>query len=133
MSLLVKSSTQAINRGDLDAVVPVVFEPDVDVRVTGLATATGFDERYEGHEGLLRSYSEWTVEMGRPQWAVEEVTDLGDRILTRVRLASRGRTSGVPLTRIGGVLMSFSNRGRISRWEVYWHWEDAMEAVGLRA
>lgn len=104
----------------------------MDVRVIGFAMATGFNERYEGPRWSAQVL--WRLD-GRDGdgrtglW--RKSLDFGGQVLTRVRLASRGRTSGIPLTRTGGVVMSFSERGRIGRWQVYRHWEEALEAVGL--
>jgi ketosteroid isomerase-like protein len=62
-------------------------------------------------------------------YAVEELRDLGDRVLVRVLGSARGRGSGV---RIEGTLAHLwtLRSGKVVRFDVYGTWQEALDAVG---
>ena len=68
----------------------------------------------------------------------EQIIDLGDRVVLRAAIVGRGRGSGVPISRITGIIYYFSPRGLVERQDLYWTWEEALDALndhdeGLRA
>jgi ketosteroid isomerase-like protein len=123
---------ELVNRGDLETVLALAFEPDVEIRAFGFPVGTS--ERFSGHQGLRQVFEEWTAAMGWPVFIVERVIDAADRVLLLdVTFSSRGLASGVETTkRTAGFIATFSPRGRICGWDMYWDWEQARAAAGLR-
>jgi hypothetical protein len=64
-------------------------------------------------------------------YAVEDLRDLDDRVLVRLRGTGRGRASGIRIDGTVGALWTFRS-GMVVRLDIYGSWEEALEAVGLR-
>jgi ketosteroid isomerase-like protein len=65
------------------------------------------------------------------QYALEEVTDLGERVFMRVRLSGRAKASGIELDEDIFHLWTFRD-GMPWRCDVFIDEERALEAAGLR-
>src|SRR3954451_8930338 len=61
-------------------------------------------------------------------YAIEELRDLGDRVLVRARGHGRGRGSGVSIEGTLGHLWALRN-GRVARLDVYGTWQEALDAA----
>ena len=64
-------------------------------------------------------------------YTVEDLRDLEDRVLVRLRAAGRGRGSGIRIDGTVGALWTFRAR-KVVRLDIYGSWKEALEAVGLR-
>lgn len=83
---------------------------------------------YPGTQGLVTGMRDWLASFGSYVTAVEDVIDLGGRVL--VLTAERGvsRAGKVPITQHGAVIWSF--RGlKVSRVETYLRRSTAVEAL----
>jgi len=88
-------------------------------------------ENYMGREGFLRwldfwdePWEEWSMEAGR--WI-----DVGDRVVLLLGMTTRGRESGVEMTRHDGIVWTLRD-GRVIRIDYYNSEAQALEAMGLR-
>ena len=109
---------------ELGRQVPDLFDPSVeyDPRET--------PGRFFGHEGLIRALREFFEVMEFSRFNVEQVVDAGDEVAVEAVVASRGRTSDVPVS--GRFWMVFTVRDRkIVRLREYRDRSEALEAAGL--
>jgi ketosteroid isomerase-like protein len=86
---------------------------------------------YHGREGFVRGVQELTETFDDFHIEVEELYDLGQRVVALVRLRGRGRGSGVPVDAPFAHVVTFRGE-QIARWHAYAHRDEALEAVGLR-
>jgi ketosteroid isomerase-like protein len=108
-----------------------MFEPNVEYRLIGWGAATGLQERYVGHAGILAVFEDWTNLLGAPDFTIEDVFETGDAVFATATLRARGATSGAIIERPVASIFRLSKRGRVSSWDSYWNRTDAYEAVGL--
>jgi ketosteroid isomerase-like protein len=90
--------------------------PDVAVGLHGLAAARAETAH------MLDAFED-------VDYAVEELHDLDDRVLVRVRGSGRGRGSGLRIEGTLGHLWTF-RAGKVVRFDVYGTWQEALDAVG---
>jgi ketosteroid isomerase-like protein len=126
---LARRAIDALNRGDHDYLL-ACLSPDV---VWGtLEGIPGMDELYRGWAGVR----EWTELMSEVTEEgiyaeIERITDLGDeRVFIAVALTARGRGSGLPWEYRTWQIVWFSD-GLITRRQVFWTRDEALEAAGL--
>ena len=104
--------------GDLVTDDLIVFRAEPDG-----ATAHGLD-------GFIGLTAEWTE--GFEDWipVPTEFTEVGDRVVVRVRQSARGKASGVPIAE--DFWFVFELRGaRIAKMSIYAHEAEALEATGM--
>jgi ketosteroid isomerase-like protein len=123
---VIRRGWDAYARGDLDALLEV-FAPEV---VT-VMDPSGFEARtYEGREGVLQSLSDFLESFDAFEQTPLEFMDAGERVMTRVRQAAKGTSSGVPVS--ADVWMVFTLRDRkVVRYEFFSDERAAREAAGL--
>jgi ketosteroid isomerase-like protein len=120
----------AVARGDLDAAV-IVVEPDYELNLIGHdLLALGFPDRYEGHEGMRTFVERWRQAWSSNEYSVEQVYDLGDRVVVRFTATNRGRTSDLEVRQTAGSV-HYLGEGSIVRQDFYWEWEECAAALGL--
>jgi ketosteroid isomerase-like protein len=127
---LAREGIDALNRGDLDAWLAflspdVVWEP--------LPGVPGMGELYRGRAEVREWIEElWEEAEGVVHTEIEQITDLGeDRVFLAAVFTARGRGSGVPFE-----LQTWSviwyREGLVTRRQVFWTRDEALEAAGLR-
>jgi ketosteroid isomerase-like protein len=131
LSRLVALGFRLNERQDYEHVARLMYESDAELRLRGYG-AMGLPDRYIGRAGVVAFLDDWQREVGLSTWQPEEVIDLGDRVLVRVRFTGTGRVSGAALTHTSGWLFHLSARGRIAVHDFFWEWQDALEGAGLR-
>jgi ketosteroid isomerase-like protein len=103
---------------------------DVSLIVHG---ALGLTWRREtvGKEAVAQAFADWFGQFGRDyEVEIDEVRDLGDRVLVVATDRSHGRRSGAPVTLQVSYLYTLRER-RISRMELWDNRDAALEAAGL--
>ena len=124
---LVRSAYEALNRGDIEAVVDLCepgFQLDMSQRVFNPAT-------YEGHDGIRRFYREVREVWEEFRWEPEDLHDAGDSVVALLHSTGRGRASGVEIDRDVAMVWSVSE-GRATALRFYLDQAEAMKAAGLR-
>lgn len=117
-----------INRQDLDRALVIAYEPTLSIRAVGFPI--GVPEHWRGYQGMRDFFEAMTEVFGWPRFKVEEVVDLGDRWVLKLSWVATARTSGIEVAKPkAGFVVSFSGRGRVSAWDMFWNWEDALEAA----
>jgi ketosteroid isomerase-like protein len=90
----------------------------------------GYTTEARGIGGLWAALASWTDEWSDLQVEAESFTEVGERVLVLARHRAVGKRSDVQMDHLDAWVFSIS-RGRIVRWDAYWHPEDARRAVGL--
>ena len=125
---LVESAFEAWNSGDLDKFAGHAAEDVAWVEVTGrpdaLATErVGRARMREGLGSLFDAFESYRLD-------VEQLHDLGDRVVAIVREVARGRASGVEVDGRWGYLITVRD-GAMVRIEAYRDAAVALEVAGL--
>jgi ketosteroid isomerase-like protein len=124
---VIREMLEAFNRGDYEASTAMLHD-DVELHQAPEIPDTG---TYVGKEEVVRGIVRWLSGFERGfQYVPEEVTDVGERVLVRIRLHGRGRGSGVELDE-EIFWVSEVRDGKAFRVRVFWREDDALEAAGL--
>jgi ketosteroid isomerase-like protein len=118
---------EALSRGDIEFAL-LNFASDFELNYIG--GPVGFADRYRGHEGMREFIRDWLTEWGTTEYAVEHLIDLGDRLVYRYKVVASGGSSGVQVTDTQGGVAHVKG-GSIGRLDIYWHWADLVETLGL--
>jgi hypothetical protein len=121
----------AINRGDPWS-IPTAYEPDSEIYPAAGFRALGLADCYRGHRGWHELIEAIRAELPDVRWTPEHLIDLGDRWVLRLDMSGSGRASGVPTHQTWGTVIQISPRGRVTRQDIYWTWEETLAAAGLR-
>ncbi len=121
---IVRQGSEAFEGGELDVMLDL-FTDDV---ITYRADPDG--ATYEGQAGFLAATAEWTEDFSEWQLLPQEFTDLGDRVLVRVRQVARGRSSGIRVEEDFWFLFEFTG-SKVSKLSFYSRHAEALEAAGL--
>jgi ketosteroid isomerase-like protein len=126
---LAREAIDALNRGDLDAWL-AFLSPDVVWEA--LPGVPGIGELYRGRAEVRGWIEElWEVAEGVVHTEIEQITDLGeDRVFLALVLTARGRGSGVPFEMPTWSVIRY-REGLVTRRQVFWTRDDALEAAGL--
>lgn len=123
---LIRSAYEALNRGDIEALVDVCdpdFQLDMSERVFNPAT-------YDGHDGIRRFYGEVREVWEEFRWEPEALHDAGDQVVALLHSHGRGSGSGIEIDR--DVAMVWTVReGRASALRFYLDQAEALKAAGL--
>jgi ketosteroid isomerase-like protein len=119
---------EAFSRGDAETFL-LPFHPEVEIHFMG-GEAIGLSAHYQGHEGVRAWMRDWRSQWGDYDEVVEQVIDLGDSVIARSKISTRGERSGVEVTRTAGNRVYLSD-GRITRWDAYFDYERALTDLGL--
>jgi ketosteroid isomerase-like protein len=125
---LVRRAYAAVDRGDLDLVRVLMYDPGAELSFAG--KFADFDESYRGREAAFAAYSAWIDSWEDYRREPREVIDLGDRVLILLRESGRGKGSGVPVEARLAMLLTFRT-GRVVRHREFSDWQQAFEATGL--
>ena len=129
---LVVDQFERFNAGDFGPILNAWTE-DVRLVAHGSWGLVGpADREVVGKEAVAEAFGDWFREFGRDyQIAIDELHDLGDRVLVIATDRGQGRTSGVPVA-IQAIYLYTLRERRICRMEVWDDRDAALEAVGLR-
>jgi len=104
-------------------------DPDI-VFVRIGSEAPDFAGEWHGLDGLRQATVEYLNVWEDYRFEVEEMIDLGDRVLILERQTARGRRSGAETSQDVGTLLTLRD-GKIVRWEYYWDRPEAVKAAGI--
>ncbi len=129
---LARRAFETFNRGGVDACVSEgVWSPEIvwDATLTGIPGLGA----YSGHEEVKTFFEEdWFKAFPFEEWEVtlEEVIDVGDRVIAVARQYGRGATSGA-VTELEFAQIYTVRDGEAVRIDSYLDREKALEAAGL--
>jgi hypothetical protein len=121
---LARSANDAFRRGDWNAVA-ATLDPDIVVR----ADTRWPEQRFYGREAVMAWYRGARESLG-PDVRIEEITDLGDRLLIRAWWFVRGQQSDAQGDMHYSELNAY-REGRLILSEFFFEHEQALKAVGL--
>jgi ketosteroid isomerase-like protein len=121
---IVRLTIEAFNREGVEAAIEYL-DPGVD----WVAPREWLEERvYEGHDGIRRIASQWSENFDEYRIDVEELIDMGPRVLALVFLRGRIKEGGDPIEQRTGYVWEVRG-GKGVRVEVYFSWEEARRAA----
>ena len=121
---IVRRINAAYRRGDWE-VLPEFWDPDILIRTD----ARWPEQRVHGRDAALALYRGlW--ESGGSDVRIEEIVDLGDRVLVRFGVSMRGQQSGIEVQQSVSEIVTF-REGRIIFVEYFLDHDQARKAVGL--
>ncbi|MDQ4040659.1 MAG: nuclear transport factor 2 family protein [Actinomycetota bacterium] len=123
---VVRRLFSAVSCGDGTAMLREL-DPDVVLDVEGNAG----QDLYRGHEGVTKSYVDWTEDFDEFQVVAEEFLDRGDCVVVRTRQTGSGRSSGIPMEGLFWFVCQV-REGKVVRMHVLGSEQKALEAAGLR-
>ena len=122
---VVRRSFEAFQRGGPDAMLGL-FSDDV---ITYRADPDG--ATFDGKAGFRDAAADWTEDFNEWQVLPQEFTDLGERVLVRVRQVAQGRSSGVRVDEDYWFLFEVTG-SKVSKLSFYSKHPEALEAAGLQ-
>jgi ketosteroid isomerase-like protein len=124
---LARKAIDALNRGDLDSLL-AFLSPDVEWEA--LRDVPELRDVYRGRAEVRKRIEElWKLAEGVVHIEIEQMKDLGgDRVFMAVVLTARG---SVPFELPNWSVIWFAE-GLVTRRQVFWTREEALEAAGLR-
>ena len=122
-----RRAIDAFNRAGLDALMEEYAEDAVLIMPPEIPNSG----RYEGRDAIRRTYEDVYSEFADLVIEVEELMDLGDRVLAIVNWRGTGRASGVEVSWAAAFTYAFAD-GKIKACELFHDRERALEAVGPR-
>jgi len=123
---IVRRMHDAYARGDVQISL-ACFHPEIELST---APSEPGASTYHGLDGVRQATTNWVGTWDDFHIDVEELTDLGEQVLARLRERGRGKGSGVQVER--ELFQLFTIRGdRIVRLRMYDTRPEALEAAGL--
>ena len=124
---IVRRSYDAFNRRDPDAVRPDIHS-DFEIDFShSLGPARG---SYAGEEGMKRLWETYWDAFESISIEPSELIESGDKVVAIVRVAGRGKGSGIDVEARGPHLWTFRD-GKVFRITLYQETAEALEAAGL--
>ena len=122
---------EAFGRRDAEAAL-IAFDPRFEFNLFGdRFEGIDFRTRYVGHAGFREFFETWWAAWSSIQFEIEELFDLGDRLVLRFKATARGAASGAEASLTSGSSYLL-HHGTIVRQDFYWYWADCAAALGLR-
>jgi hypothetical protein len=85
-----------------------------------------------GHDGFRRLSAVWTDNVDDGNLEIEQIRDLGDRVLILAQFTGVSRDSGLPIRQPFGVINSdLRDDGKVGEVRFFLGWRQAREAAGL--
>jgi ketosteroid isomerase-like protein len=122
---VLREGIAALNRGDVEAALAI---SDEEVVLIPQRSAT--EGAYRGHPGMRAWFADTAATFEVFRWDVEELRDLGDRVLAIGKVHIRARGSGIETEVTSAGIATFRD-GKMVRWEDFGDVERATEAAGL--
>ncbi len=85
---------------------------------------------YTGHEGVREAWRDRLSAWSEIDFEIEELKEMGDRVLAVIREREVGRSSGVPIEAAHAAIWTLAD-GKVTRLQVFDNRQQALEAMGL--
>ena len=119
----------ALNRDDVEAAV-ATYHPEVKLELPKEFVGLGLDPPDRGREERVTFERKWNAEWGRLRYELEEIIDLGDRLLVIGRFEASGPSSGAGFDNEFAEIFTIS-AGRVIREQAFFNNAEALAAAGL--
>jgi ketosteroid isomerase-like protein len=126
----VRLGLEASNRKDFE-VAFMLYHPECKSIFPAQLVTVGSESGTRGRDERLSFQRKWYAEWGEFRNALEELIDLGDRVLVLGRIKGRGLTSGAGFDNEWAVLFTVSG-GRVVREHFFLDQGKALEAARLQ-
>lgn len=124
---LARVSTDACNRGDVEAVL-ALCHPEFEYHTSG--DFLGLDRVYRGHDGFRKFERDFRGAWESLSVVVQELYDHRDQVAVLATFEARGRDGMTVRRRIANV--TTYRDGFAVRTDAYADWEQALKATGVR-
>ena len=125
---LFRRGMKAFLSGDLEQAL-TYYAPDVETSASDWMNVGNF----KGHEGFIQMNERWTEAWEDWSYDLKEVRAVGERhVVARVRVAGRGRGSGIEVDEEVGYVIEINDDGLASYLEVTKDEETALEVAHER-
>lgn len=114
-------------KGNDPSILDALLDPDVVWRVT--ATAPDLNGTYEGIDEVRRFFAMWEQAWERWEWEHQEISPVGDHVVARMHIWTRGRHSGIETEADSWQVWTFRN-GKVVLYRDFRSREEAFEAAG---
>jgi ketosteroid isomerase-like protein len=121
---IVRRGFTAFSDGDVAAFLQDM-DPDVVLHVDQAGQGV-----YRGHEGVIKSFVDWTEDFDDFKVVPEEFLDNGDYVVVRTRQTGRGKSSGAPVEGLVWFVCQM-REGKAVRIHVLTTEQAALKAAGL--
>jgi ketosteroid isomerase-like protein len=127
---LTRQGTEALNRGDFEAVFGFYAPDDCEFDAPELL-ALGLDGTH-GREARIRFQRRWIADWGEFRFNPDQIIGLGDgrRVMLMGRITGSGRSSGAPFDDEWAAILTI-RAGQIIREQAFFDHAKALEAAGL--
>jgi ketosteroid isomerase-like protein len=123
---LVRRGFEAMREGDPEALMPFIH-PEFEATTPPQLAAE--PDTYRGHEGVRRYFGSFYEAMDRVSFEAEEFIPIGDVVVVRSVLRTRGRTTGIETEQRLATVWELKD-GKAYRLSVYATVDEAMAAAG---
>jgi ketosteroid isomerase-like protein len=124
-------AAEALDKQQLLEALPALIEQSCDPEIEWFEDPQRADSRiYRGHEGVLRSFTQWLDGFDEYGFVVEDVIDCDDDVFVAAREEGRGRASGAPVSSAIYQVLTFRN-GKVLRFREFYDRGAALDAAGL--
>jgi ketosteroid isomerase-like protein len=124
---MARRANDAFNRRDVDAFMECVTS---DIEFTAAMSGTVAGGSLRGREGIEALFADIRDTWEEHRMVIEEICDLGERVLGLGRLEGRGKASGVSVD-VPFAIISDLRDGKMWRSRTYLDHGEALRAVGL--
>lgn len=119
---------EAANRRDFELILTFNDPHDYEYRPSRAFLPPDMDTVYHGAGGYRRFWRLWLDAFEDIRWDLEEILDLGGRVLVKARQSGRGSGSGVAVSESVFQLFTF-RRGLVLRQDDFVDREEALRAA----
>ena len=124
---IAKRANDAFNRRDVDAFMEFATS---DIEFTAAMSGTVAGGSLRGREGIEALFADIRDTWEEHRMVIEEIRDLGERVLGLGRLEGRGKASGVSVD-VPFAIISDLRDGKMWRSRTYLDHGEALRAAGL--
>jgi ketosteroid isomerase-like protein len=124
---VMRQIVEAFNR---DGVEAVLRHFETDIEWVGPPEWPD-DHLYKGHEGLRKLASQWTETFDEYRLDPERFIDTGASVVVLLFIRGLIKGSALPVAQETSWVCQMGN-GKATHVQVYFSWEEALEAAGLR-
>jgi ketosteroid isomerase-like protein len=124
---MARRANDAFNRRDVDAFMECATS---DIEFTSAMSGTVAGGSLRGREGIEALFADIRDTWEEHRMAIEEIRDLGERVLGLGRLEGRGKASGVSVDVPFGIISDLRD-GKMWRSRTYLDHGEALRAAGL--